>query len=164
MCKFCCIFAGEMRNQLLHICPNGSADARIAAEETMNVVRAYMAAHPESELHTCGKMFGVLIVMAEGELGYLRAFSAVLDGTYSHEGFVPPIYAPKEMPIGHNREESQRLQRLLFANYNILNIRGERRNLLDIFAKEKPILSREEWFANIPKGQNHLPPSGAGEC
>ena len=164
MCFFCCIFAAEMINQLLHICPNGSADARMAAEETMSLIRAYIAAHPDSELHTCGKMFGVLIVLAEGELGYLRAFSAMLDGTYSHEGFVPPIYSPEKMPIGHNREESQRLQRLLFANYNILNTRGERRNLLDIFANEKPILSRDEWFGKTSQNPLHLPPCGAGEC
>ena len=76
-----------------------------------------MREHPESELHTCGKMFGVLIY----EGGYLAAFSAKLDGSYLHEGFVPPVYAMTEEPVGHSKEESRRLQRLLFANYTFVN-------------------------------------------
>lgn len=122
-----------------------------------------MREHPESELHTCGKMFGVL--MYEG--GYLAAFSAKLDGSYFHEGFVPPVYAMTEEPVGHSKEESRRLQRLLFANYNFLNGRGESKNLLEIFANEKPIVPADEWF-DKSKIINHksqiLPPSGAGEC
>ena len=93
-----------------------------------------MREHPESELHTCGKMFGVLLY----EGGYLAAFSAKLDGSYLHEGFVPPVYAMTEEPVGHSKEESRRLQRLLFANYNFVNgVKGER---------------------------TPTPPSGAGEC
>lgn len=122
-----------------------------------------MREHPESELHTCGKMFGVLIY----EGGYLAAFSAKLDGSYLHEGFVPPVYAMTEEPVGHSKEESRRLQRLLFANYNFLNGKGESKNLLEIFANEKPIVPADEWF-DKSKIINHksqiLPPSGAGEC
>ena len=123
-----------------------------------------MDAHPESELHRCGKMFGVLV----HPNGYLAAFSAKLDGSYEHEGFVPPVYEMKEEPIGTNKEESRRLQRLLFANYRFLNGKGETKNLLEIFAKEKPIISAEDWFAD--KGERRtiigerMPPSGAGEC
>ena len=121
-----------------------------------------MREHPESELHTCGKMFGVL--MYEG--GYLAAFSAKLDGSYLHEGFVPPVYAMTEEPVGHSKEESRRLQRLLFANYNFLNGRGESKNLLEIFANEKPIIPEDEWFNKSPitNHQSPMPPSGAGEC
>ena len=122
-----------------------------------------MREHPESELHTCGKMFGVLM----HEDGYLAAFSAKLDGSYFHEGFVPPVYAMTEEPVGHSKEESRRLQRLLFANYNFLNGRGESKNLLEIFKEEKPIVPADEWF-DKSKIINHksqiLPPSGAGEC
>lgn len=122
-----------------------------------------MREHPESELHTCGKMFGVLL----HEDGYLAAFSAKLDGSYFHEGFVPPVYAMTEEPVGHSKEESRRLQRLLFANYNFLNGRGESKNLLEIFKEEKPIVPADEWF-DKSKIINHksqiLPPSGAGEC
>lgn len=149
------------------------ADLSTATANIINKVHAYMREHPESELHTCGKMFGVL--MYEG--GYLAAFSAKLDGSYLHEGFVPPVYAMTEEPVGHSKEESRRLQRLLFANYNFLNGRGESKNLLEIFANEKPIVPADEWFdkSSIIKNEvnralvaeNHqspMPPSGAGEC
>lgn len=128
-----------------------------------------MREHPESELHTCGKMFGVLLY----EGGYLAAFSAKLDGSYFHEGFVPPVYEMAEEPIGKSKEESRRLQRLLFANYRFLNGKGESKNLLEIFAKEKPIVPADEWFNKskisnvqcpISNIQYPMPPSGAGEC
>ena len=134
-----------------------------AAKEVMDRVHAYMHEHPESELHTCGKMFGVLLY----EGGYLAAFSAKLDGSYFHEGFVPPVYEMTHEPVGTSKEKSRRLQRLLFANYNFLNGKGESKNLLEIFANEKPIVPAADWF-DKSKIKNHksqiLPPSGAGEC
>ena len=134
-----------------------------AVADILNKVHAYMREHPESELHRQGKMFGVLLY----EGGYLAAFSAKLDGSYDHEGFVPPVFEMTTPPVGTSKVESQRLQRLLFAQYNLLNSRGERKNLLEIFANEPPILSPEEWF---DKGERlkvkgeRIPPSGAGEC
>ena len=137
-------------------------EAQKAAKEVIEKVHAYMGMHPESELHKCGKMFGVLVY----EGGYLAAFSAKLDGSYYNDGFVPPVYEMKEEPIGTSKEESQRLQRLLFANYNFVNGRGESRNLLDIFKDEK-VVSPDDWF-NTSHIKHHtsqiLPPSGAGEC
>ncbi|MBR4499311.1 MAG: RluA family pseudouridine synthase [Paludibacteraceae bacterium] len=141
-----------------------SADLQAATADIINKVHAYMREHPESELHTCGKMFGVLLY----EGGYLAAFSAKLDGSYLHEGFVPPVYAMTEEPVGHSKEESRRLQRLLFANYNFVNGKGESKNLLEIFKDEKPIVPADEWF--VDKGERlkvkgeRMPPSGAGEC
>ena len=149
--------------------------AQKAALDLIERVHAYMAAHPESELHRQGKMFGVLVCKGErlkviGD-SYLAAFSAMLDGSYYHEGFVPPVFVTNEgMPVGHSREESQRLQRLLFANYRLLNGLGESKNLLEIFADEKPILQPEEFFSkssiiNHKSSMSEaLPPSGAGEC
>ena len=144
-----------------------------AVIEVIDKVHAYMREHPASELHRQGKMFGVLTY----DGGYLSAFSAKLDGSYHHEGFVGPVYEMREIPVGNSKTESQRLQRLLFAEYHFLNRQGESKNLLEIFANEKPILSPEEWFK---KGQRDnvqctkdnvqctreypLPPSGAGEC
>lgn len=128
-----------------------------------------MREHPESELHKCGKMFGVLLY----EGGYLAAFSAKLDGSYHHEGFVPPVYEMTTPPVGTSKAESQRLQRLLFANYHFINGKGESKNLLEIFANEKPIVPAEEWFNKsqisnhqlpITNHQSPMPPSGAGEC
>lgn len=61
-----------------------------AAEE----VCAYLGEHPEWAAEIAeGKMFGVLLVQdAEGNVGYLSAFSGNLDGKNFHQGFVPPIY------------------------------------------------------------------------
>ena len=135
-----------------------------------------MRMHPESELHRRGKMFGVLVVKpsavsSQYSDNYLAAFSAKLDGSYEHEGFVPPVYAMTEEPIGTSKEESRRLQRLLFANYNLLNGKGESKNLLEIFRDEKPIVPPDEWFSNELTNERvnelkkaALPPSGAGEC
>lgn len=40
-----------------------------------------------------GKMFGVLVVStADGDIGFLKAFSGQLQGTFSHVGWVPPVY------------------------------------------------------------------------
>ena len=136
-----------------------------------------MRANPQSELHRLGKMFGVLVVEKDGTwqtaegVSFIAAFSAQLDGQYDHEGFVPPVYEMKTPPIGTSKEESRRLQRLLFAQYHLLNGKGEHRNLLEIFQNEQPILSPEEWFNKGEglkvKGEGEsstLPPSGAGEC
>ena len=149
-----------------------SSEAQEAARKVMEKVHAYMRMHPESELHRCGKMFGVLVVKPsdvshQPSDNFLAAFSAKLDGSYHHEGFVPPVYEMKEEPIGTSKAESQRLQRLLFANYNFVNGRGESKNLLEIFEKEKPIIPAEEWFSSAVRNQPsafRLPPSGAGEC
>lgn len=145
--------------------------AQEAAQEVMAQVHAYMAAHPESELHRQGKMFGVLVYTSDQspltDRRYLAAFSAQLDGSYLHEGFVPPVYAMTAPPVGTSKAESQRLQRLLFANYSFLNARGERKNLLELFADEKPIIPEEEWFDQDTRRKvqgEKMPPSGAGEC
>ena len=147
-------------------------DIQTAATEIINKVHAYMCEHPESELHRQGKMFGVLMVESSDVRtkhsdNYLAAFSAKLDGSYHHEGFVPPVYEMTTPPVGTSKEESKRLQRLLFAQYNFINGKGESKNLLDIFADEKPILSPEEWFDTGERSKvkgERIPPSGAGEC
>ena len=144
--------------------------AQQAAAEIIETVHAYMRLHPDSELHTCGKMFGVLVYSTNPSpvtpYPYIAAFSAKLDGSYHHDGFVPPVYEMLQEPIGTNKQESRRLQQLLFANYNFLNGKGETKNLLEIFKDEK-IISPEDWFnkPHITHQTSHiLPPSGAGEC
>jgi tRNA pseudouridine32 synthase/23S rRNA pseudouridine746 synthase len=126
-------------------------------------------------------MFGVLIVEPsdvsnQPSENYLAAFSAKLDGSYYHEGFVPPVWDKGDglqvtgygEPVGHSKEESRRLQRLLFASYHLVNGRGESKNLLEIFKDEKPIVPAEEWFARnderLSISDERMPPSGAGEC
>ena len=61
-----------------------------AAEE----VKRHLASHPEwKEELIEGKMFGVLLVETpSGEVGYLAAFSGILQGKNQHPFFVPPVY------------------------------------------------------------------------
>ena len=146
-------------------------EAQDAAGEVIKKVHAYMRMHPKSELHRCGKMFGVLVVKPsvfsnQSSDRYLAAFSAKLDGSCYHDGFVPPVYEMQAEPVGHSKEESRRLQQLLFAQYSFLNGKGEAKNLLEIFQNEKPIIPAEEWFNKSPitNHQSPMPPSGSGEC
>ena len=110
-----------------------------------------------------GKTFGVSVVQKkDGTLGWIAAFSGLLNGKINVEGFVPPIYDwTKE--DGYFREEeshisllkdasekrmrSERLQEWLFAQYKVNNFNNERKNLLEIWKPNK-----------------HLPPGGTGEC
>lgn len=78
----------------------------------MALIRLYMEQHPESELHTLGKMFGVLVAeTADGQIGYLRAFSAMLDGTYHHEGFVAPVF-DISTPDGYFKQEEAKISEI----------------------------------------------------
>lgn len=49
-------------------------------------LRAALPALPE------GKMFGVLVVERAGRVGYLRAFSGMLGGTWFVDGYAPPVF------------------------------------------------------------------------
>ncbi len=70
--------------------------ARRAAEALQKQLRS--EAIPGVDLRSLvrpglGKMFGVLVVTdPEGQVGYLRAFSGMLDGRWEVEGFVPPLF------------------------------------------------------------------------
>lgn len=135
-----------------------------AADVLMKKVRRYMADCPESELHRRGKMFGVLVCEHEGQLGFLSAFSAMLDGSYDHPGFVPPVYRPLDgQPVGRDRQDSRNKQQDFFSHFTMLNALGETKNLLEIFRDQPPIWSIEDYFSPAKKSTS-LPPSGAGEC
>ena len=113
-------------------------------------VKLYLASLPERK---GGKMYGVLIVKQASTdsptpLYYLAAYSGAPDFEDTEGFFVPPIYALPQDSIPHTAEESQHLQHHIFAQYHLLNARGEKRDMLDIF-KEK---------------RCQYPPSGAGEC
>lgn len=75
---------------------------RIAAEQTQEYLRSRADWHDELRK---GKMFGVLIVRAaQGDIGFLAAFSGNLAGSNQHAFFVPPIYDLLQ-PDGFFRKE-----------------------------------------------------------
>ena len=63
-----------------------------AMESLCTFVKEQMP-HTQQQLQHDGKMMGVLVVESpQGELGYLAAFSGVLDTMQHEEFFVPPVY------------------------------------------------------------------------
>ena len=62
---------------------------RLAAEEVQRYIALRTEWHAELDM---GKMFGVLVVEVEGEVGFLAAFSGNLAGSNDHEYFVPAVY------------------------------------------------------------------------
>ena len=138
-----------------------------------------------------GKMFGVLVVeMDDGRgkredgrckteegrcktLGFLAAYSGLLEGRNDWPYFVPPVYDAQQ-PDGYfktqeriisqtsaispqtSKEMSQELQTWLFHQYQLLNARGEVKDLVDIWQDyyDKPKLRKK-----FP-----MPPGGTGDC
>ena len=130
-----------------------------------------------------GKMFGVLVVSlpqspsdGRGCLGFLAAYSGLLEGRNDWEYFVPPVYdaqqpdgyfKTKEREISQlsivnsqldaqRREMSQNLQEWLFHQYQLLNARGEVKDVLDI---GQDYYDRPKLRKKYP-----LPPGGTGDC
>ncbi|MBR1394235.1 MAG: RluA family pseudouridine synthase [Prevotella sp.] len=124
---------------------------------------------------TEGKMFGVLVVTdADGRLGFVAAYSGLLEGRNDWPYFVPPVYDAQQ-PDGHFKQEerlisamrddsqkeerrrrSQQLQLWLFDQYRFLNARGERRQLVDVW---QDYHSSERIRRRFP-----FPPGGTGDC
>lgn len=110
------------------------------------------------ELFAEGKMLGVL----ETDKGFLYAFSGLAGGQSFVDGFVPPIF-DYSAPDGYFRQReaeissmedgpakgkaSAQLQDWLFAQYKVLNAKGESRDIKSIFADSGLIA-----------------PGGTGEC
>ena len=131
-----------------------------AAEE----VKQKIATMPLTE----GQMFGVLVVETAGGLAFLAAYSGLLEGRNDWPYFVPPVFDAQQ-PDGYfktrereimlsqdHKEMSQELQLWLFHQYQLLNARGETRDLVDIWQDYhcSPRIRRR-----FP-----LPPGGTGDC
>ena len=100
-----------------------------AAEE----VQQYLAQHPEWGE---GKMFGVLVVQtAEGETGYLAAFSGILAGQNNLPFFVPPVYDLLQ-PDGFFKQEE--------AEISAMNVRITRLEQDPDYLQQKESLLRVE--------------------
>ena len=61
----------------------------LAAHEVQHYIDSHPEWHKELDL---GKMFGVLVVEHEGDVGFLAAYSGNLAGRNDHEYFVPAVY------------------------------------------------------------------------
>ena len=131
-----------------------------------------------------GKMFGVLVVemddgrckMDDGRckrLGFLAAYSGLLEGRNDWEYFVPPVYDAQQ-PDGYFKQQeqiisltshlspltskqmSQQLQEWLFHQYQLLNARGEVKDLVEIW---------QDYYDRPKLRQKYpLPPGGTGDC
>ncbi|MBO4215229.1 MAG: RluA family pseudouridine synthase [Bacteroidaceae bacterium] len=131
-----------------------------------------------------GKMFGVLIVEHQGQRYYLCAFSGIYNGSYHHEGFVPPIcdlqhgyFAEEEQRIvalthqinettqeaekaqlkALRKEKSNALQMWTFHQFQMRNARQEVKDLIEIFATVKSPFSEEE-FIDYKEGRTATKP------
>lgn len=133
---------------------------QIAAEEVKREIERIQP--------TEGKMFGVLVVKAEEGLGFLAAYSGLLEGRNDWPYFVPPIFDAQQ-PDGHfkqtervisakggDKQMSQELQLWLFHQYRMLNAKGETKDLVDIW---------QDYHCS-PRIRNRypLPPGGTGDC
>lgn len=106
-------------------------------------------------------------------LYFLAAYSGLLAGRNDWPYFVPPVYDAQQ-PDGHfkttereisalsaqspltAKKMSQDLQLWLFHQYRLLNARGERRDLVDLW---QSYYSRPKLLQRYP-----LPPGGTGDC
>ena len=122
-----------------------------------------------------GKMFGVLVV----KQGFLAAYSGLLEGRNDWPYFVPPVYDAQQpdgyfktrereislishvqvdlqSPSNTSKKMSQDLQLWLFHQYQFLNARGEKKDLVEVW---------QDYHCS-PRIRNRypLPPGGTGDC
>ena len=137
-------------------------------------VQQYIATHEEIRRDADnGKMFGVLVVESAEGLAFLAAYSGLLAGRNDWPYFVPPVYDAQQ-PDGYfkttereislttrhspltSKQMSQELQTWLFHQYQLLNARGEVKDLVDIW---------QEYYSRPKLRQKYpLPPGGTGDC
>ena len=117
---------------------------------------------------TEGKMFGVLVVESAEGLGFLAAYSGLLEGRNDWDYFVPPVFDAQQpdgyfktrereiMQSPEHKQMSQELQLWLFRQYRMLNARGEEKDVVDIWQD----------YHRSPRIQKKypLPPGGTGDC
>ena len=133
----------------------------LAAEE---VKREIERIHPSE-----GKMFGVLVV----KQGFFAAYSGLLEGRNDWPYFVPPVYDAQQ-PNGYfktrereisltshlspltSKKMSQDLQLWLFHQYQFLNARGEKKDLVDVW--------QDYHCSPRIRRKYPLPPGGTGDC
>lgn len=130
-----------------------------------------------------GKMFGILVVERDGDLGYLAAYSGQIDILEDDDFFVPPVFDYLQ-PDGYFKQEEAVISRI---NHNILLLENDEANDnskdIDNLKNERKSRSQalQQWlFSHFimlnANGERRdlldifsdtpikFPPSGAGEC
>lgn len=130
-----------------------------------------------------GKMFGILVVERDGDLGYLAAYSGQIDILEGDDFFVPPVFDYLQ-PDGYFKQEEAVISRI---NHNILLLENDEANDnskdIDNLKNERKSRSQalQQWlFSHFimlnANGERRdlldifsdtpikFPPSGAGEC
>ena len=117
---------------------------------------------------TEGKMFGVMIVESEHSLGFLAAYSGLLEGRNDWSYFVPPVFDAQQpdgyfktkereiMQSADHKELSLSLQLWLFQQYRLLNARGKTKDLVAVW--------QDYHSAPRIRSRYPLPPGGTGDC
>ena len=124
---------------------------------------------------TEGKMFGVMIVersdkreVSSEKLGFLAAYSGLLEGRNDWSYFVPPVFDAQQpdgyfktkereiMQSADHKEQSLSLQLWLFQQYRLLNARGETKDLVAVW--------QDYHSAPRIRSRYPLPPGGTGDC
>lgn len=166
-------YSGELPEKFTYpYCYQPHDVAKMAAGEVIRYIEGREEWKEELEN---GKMLGVLVVKSsDGDLGFVAAYSGLLQGRNDHDYFVPPVF-DSQSPNGHfktnerrisalskagrqTRQHSINLQRWLFSQYDLMNGVGEKRNVMDVF---------REYYADskaYEKKANGIPPSGTGDC
>lgn len=120
-------------------------------------------------------MFGVLVVernekckVKNEKLGFLAAYSGLLEGRNDWDYFVPPIFDAQQpdgyfktrereiMASEEHKQMSQELQTWLFHQYQLLNARSETKDLVDVW---------QDYHCSARiRSKFPLPPGGTGDC
>jgi tRNA pseudouridine32 synthase / 23S rRNA pseudouridine746 synthase len=124
-----------------------------------------------------GKMFGVLVVQtSSGDIGYLRAFSGMMQGQWAIDGWAPPVFDEVAVrafwPAGEAALNAMTRIRaaMRFGSATLLSeldtARAERSNLLlsEIQSHYRFVNVRGEARSVRDLFAPSLPPGGAGDC
>ena len=123
---------------LLFNCPFSYVPHPLCVQASESVMRYLEQQENWAEELRRGKMFGVLLVQApDGEVGFLAAFSGLLQGTNDLPFFVPPVYDLLN-PHLHFKQEEDEISAL---NRHISELEGAK-ELADL--RERLILIKHE--------------------
>ena len=116
-----------------------------------DAIQKHLSLYPHSPTEIeQGKMFGALIVQTPTkEIGYLAAFSGILDGKNQHEYFVPPVYDFL------SEESFFRIEETAISNIS-MEIQKMKSSEEYLQAKTDKIEAKQWYERKIEDGKRHL--------